>query len=300
MPFVYYGGVNELFRLVHLANPTLPTKLNQNNTYVAKLTSQAEAATATLAGRYGSGVKGLRDVKYHRLDLAKLTKNLTLQVKVNEPKAVLDALLEIFESTGLAFAHSDLVPVSLPANQTLPYRTTLKAASTSLVYYGQCEVEFVYGPVTLVNLVQSRELALTLEGVPGSSAHQRAEWETFGADYTSIADKLLAVTLGTLDWAVEGNATHQVALALAYDLNSIDGLPWATGATDLWTLKGAVVRYNGRTNAYDDAWYSSLNIRRPNTRFDRVLVIDFPHDNSTAGLYGSTAFIHYNTHLNEV
>ena len=86
-------------------------------------------------------------------------------------------------------------------------------------------------------------------------------------------------------------------------LNSVDHLPWTSNAASVpWNLRGATVRYNGKVSDYDTAWQSSNDIRRPNSRYDRVMVVDFNTDATGAtGFYGSVMFVHYNSPLdNEV
>lgn len=302
MPIVYYGGINEVFRLVHLANPTLPIKLNRDNAYLAKWTLNGEATTATLAGKYGSGVRGYVDVTYRRVDLAKIFAGLVPKIGLYQPLPLLDCLAEIFETTGLAFSHEDLVPVAVPTNQTFPYRVRLTATPNSPVYYGSAEVEFVAGHQLLQSIVLNHQLVVDLDAVDGNG-HQRAELLSFGIDYSAQATALKNIATGSLSWTTDGDSVHQRALALAYALNAVDEYPWvATKTANAYTLYGAVVAYNGLTSQYDPNLLGVQDFRSPNTRYDRVLVLRFASDTTTAtGPYGSALFVHYNTQTdNEV
>ena len=303
MSFVYYGGVRELFRLAHEANPTLPVKLSETNCFIPKIVATEEAATATFAGRYGMGVKGYVDVNYTRLNLAKLFAGYRPKVGVLAPKSLFELLGDIYEATGFAFDPVDLVPVTPPADQTLPWVVRLKAANTSPIYFGEAEVEFVLRKERLREVVLERSLDVSLSGVPDDAVHQRAEFVTFGIDYSMRANELLAITAGPMGWTVAEGEAYDRCVALEYALNTVDRLPWKTAAGPLaWTLNGARVVYNGPVRGYDPVWYNSSDIRSPNSRFDRVLVVSFEQDvTGPSGFYGSVMFIHYNTEIdNEV
>lgn len=296
MPLVYYGGINEVFRLIHLANPTLPVKLNRNNAYLAKWEIDGEATIATIAGKYGHGVRGYQEVSYDRVDLAKLLRGFVPKIPVNKPKALHDCLAELFEYLGLAFGQEDLVPFVPPAQQTLPYRVTLTATPTSPVYFGSADVEFIEGPALLQGLVLSKDLDVDLSAVDGTG-RQRAELLSFGIDYTSQATALTQTQIGSLTWSADGDSAHQSVLALAYALSEIDGYPWVANKTPSpYTLYGASVLYNGKVSGYESTLLGVTDFRSPNPRYDRVLVVRFDSDTTTAtGPYGSVLFVHYNT-----
>lgn len=295
MSFTEFGGANELFWLARKANPTVPATLNQSTCYFPKLVTAEELATVTMAGKYGSGVRGYVELDYTRLDLAKLFKNGPMKIGVREAKPLLALLDDVYESTGYRFDVTDLVPVLPPEGQTLPWRITLKAAKTSFIYYGEVEVEFVQRKAFMGEVVLTRELDPVLAGFTSTAARERAEFATFGVDYTAANDLLGIVSLGLLDLTK--------AAVLKDVLNSVDHLPWTSNAAPApWNLRGATVRYNGKVSDYDATWQSSNDIRRPNSRYDRVLVVDFNTDATGAtGFYGSAMFVHYNSPLdNEV
>lgn len=303
MSFVYYGGVRELFRLAHAANPTLPVNLSETNCYIPKIVATEEEATATFAGRYGMGVKGYVDVDYTRLNLAKLFAGYRPKVGILAPKSLFELLGDIYEATGFAFDPVDLEPVVPVESQTLPWVVRLKAANTSPIYFGEAEVEFVLRKERLFEVVSERNLDLSLSGVPSVDERTRAEFVTFGIDYSMRAVELLALTPGSMEWTVAEGENYDRCVALEYALNTVDRLPWKTATGPLaWTLNGARVVYNGPVRGYDPHWQNSSDIRSPNSRFDRVLVVSFEQDvTGPAGFYGSVMFIHYNTEIdNEV
>lgn len=303
MSFVYYGGVRELFRLAHAANPTLPVNLSETNCFIPKIVATDEDAVATFAGRYGMGVKGYVDASYRRLDLAKLFAGYRPKVGILAPESLFELLGDIYEATGFAFDPVDLEPVVPVEGQSLPWVVRLKAANTSPIYFGEAEVEFVLRKERLFEVVSERDVDLTLAGVPSTDERQRAEFITFGVDYSMRAPELLAITPGTMEWTVAEGEAHERCIALEYALNTVDRLPWKTATGPLaWTLNGARVVYNGPVRGYDPIWYNSSDIRTPNSRFDRVLVVSFEQDvTGPTGFYGSVMFIHYNTEIdNEV
>ena len=295
MSFTEFGGVEELFWLTRKANPTIPGNIDANTCYFPKLVAVEELATVTIAGKYGSGVRGYRELDYTRLDLAKLFKGGPFKVGILEPKPLYDLFGDIYEHTGFRFDVTDLEPVVPPQGQTLPWRVKLKAARTSFIYYGEVEIEFVERRKYLSEVVLSKEQSLVLEGAVHTAARQRAELMTFGVDYTNKATELTSVATGVLDLAK--------ATSLKDVLNEIDQLPWVANASSIaWNLNGAKVVFNGRVKDFTPTWWNANDVRRPNGRYDRVLVIDFIANNTGAtGFYGSCMFIHYNSPLdNEV
>lgn len=297
MSFISSGGEKALFQLVKAANPTLPVKLNEDNCYFPKKTGIAEAATALLAGKYGTGVRGYRELKYTRLDLGKLFKNQVIKIGIVEPKPVFELLEDIYTATGYAFETTDLEPLAPPNGQTLPWRATLKAANTSFIYFGQAEVEFVKRPLRLSDIVFDREVDVNLQGVVDDGSRARAELFTFGIDYTSVGPVLAGLREGSLSWTDNTSPEHQKAETLITALNAIDRLPWKNVVgPNPWTVNGARIVYSGRVDSYDPTTLGIGDIRRPNQRYDRVLVVSFESDTTGAtGFYGSAMFIHYNT-----
>lgn len=303
MPFVYHGGVRELLRLARAANPTLPADLSESNCYFPKLSAVAEEAEVVLAGKYGKGVSGYRTLSYQRLSLAKLFKGGTVRVGVVELKPLHELLGDIYESTGFAFDVTDLVPVTFDQEQTLPCKVLLKAAVTSFIYFDEVEIELVARLPRLKEVVLQRDVTVETAGVVTSETRERAEFLTFGIDYTSKRNELSAITPGSMLWSDPGSEEALRCNALYDALNAIDHLPWRTTAENVaWTLNGARVVYNERVGYYDPTWWDVDDIRRPNPRYDRVLVVVFEQDTTgPSGFYGSAMFIHYNSQLdNEV
>lgn len=303
MSFTSYGGVRELFRLVRKANPSLPVELTEENCYVPVRGGSGELASAKLAGKYRSGVRGYRDVSYQRLDLGKLFKNTIPQIGITEEKPLFELLADIYYATGFAFDQTDLEPVGTGSFDGFPWKVRLKAASTSLVYFGEAEVEFIARKQRMAEAVLQKDLEPAIEGVVYDGVRDRAELITFGIDYTSRATVLTAFPLGSLAWSGVDNPVEALCAQLADTLNDIDRLPWKyVEGPNAWTLNGANVVYNGKVADYNPTWWGVDDIRRPNDRYDRVMVVVFEQDTTTpAGFYGSAMFIHYNTEIdNEV
>lgn len=303
MPFVNHGGTKELLRLTRAANPTLPGDLTEANCYFPKMTAVEEDAQVILAGKYGKGVCGYRTLNYRRLSLQKLFGFGQARVGVLELKPLHELLGDIYEATGFAFDVTDLVPVVFEPTQTLPCKVLLKAAPTSFIYFDEVEIELIERRPTLKEAISQRELTIETQGVTTTSERQRAELVTFGIDYTSKRDALREISVGSLLWTDPESEEALRCNALYDALNTIDHLPWqSTAAVHPWSLNGATVVYNGSVSAYDPLWWNADDIRRPNPRFDRVLVVVFERDTTgPSGFYGSAMFIHYNSPLdNEV
>lgn len=293
MSFVKYLAEEQLFHLARLANPTFPSKFSSETLYIPRVVHDVNHSVALFVGRYGAGVKGQTQVTYQRLDLAKLFLGGPLRINTDTIGSIHSMLDSLYFSTGFAFDVTDLEDQTPPVNQTLPWRVTLKATPGSFLYYGEVEVEFVYAAPKLFNLVLQTQLTPTLASITPTASRQRAELYTFGIDYTSVQERLKALPVGSLSWSVAGSQAQLNCTELADALNDIDRLPWKSqvAAVD-FNLQGATIVYNGKTKDYVP---TAGDLRIPNTRFDRVLVVSFVSDTTgSTGFYGSSMFIHYN------
>lgn len=294
MGFVNYLAEQQLFHLARLANPTFPGKFSSETLYIPEVTHADDHSSALFAGRYGSGVKGYVEVTYQRLDLAKVFGSGPLRVGAASIGSVHSLLDSLYYSTGFAFAPVDLEDTEPPADQTFPWRVTLKALPGSFLYYGSVEVEFVSEPTRLYSIVGARNLDLELASIAHTATRERAELCTFGIDYTSVQERLKAIPVGSLSWDTTGSASELVCTELADALNDIDRLPWKSQVGSLqFNLNGASVLYNGPVKDYTPV---GGDLRIPNSRFDRVVVVSFANDTTgPTGFYGSSMFVHYNT-----
>jgi len=299
MGFTNYRGVNQLFHMARNANPTLPAALNESTCYFPKLTANGDQASALLAGRYGSGVRGYKWLNYTRLDLAKVFAGPIPKIPAETLADLHSLLYDLYYATGFAFDETDLEQVALPANQQFPWSVTLKASAGSFLFHGQTTVEFVHGNAKLFYLVANRTLDVSCQSFVETASRARAELYTFGIDYTTNQSKLVSVPTGSLTWSTAGSDVELRCSALASALNDIDRLPWKSQlGNNAFNLNGAQVVYNGLVSGYKP---TGTDFRFPNPKYDRVMVVSFLTDNTTAsGFYGSLMFIHYNTDTDNV
>lgn len=295
MAFINNPGFQTLSRLIKAANPTIQVTPDANNSYLAKATYVDEQASGLFAGKYGSGLAGYVDLTWRRLDIAKLFPSDWAKVYITEKKPLHDLLDDIYRSTGYRFGVEDIQNQSL-VGADFPYIATIKAVEGNPIYFGEAVVTFVNRKYRLDEVVQQSELTPQLSYVQSVGGRQRAEYVTYGLDYTPVGATLLAnyPTGKILDWTVDGSQAQLDTLALASLLRSVDTLPWkAVNETNVWTLSGGKVAYNGPTKDFNNAL---LDPRTPNDAYDNVMVIDFVTDrNGPSGWYGSALFVHYNT-----
>ncbi len=279
------SGINTILELIRKENPWLPNTLDATNVHITGGAILPDGrAEVLLVGVYGSGYRGSKLIRYGRIDLSKLLGPAKLKVPVDAPKTLYSAFGDIYSATGITFGQGDVQDVPIPLNAKLPYTVTLKPQPDSALYYGEIELEFVERPPKLTEALTERNLEVVFGPVSKSGLLARAELLTFGYDYSeaylALSDNFLEGTILNAEKA--GN--------LAAILNAVDNLSWNNSGNQ-FNLTGTYIRYHGATKDYS----SLVDIRTPNTYYDRVLIIDFVVDLDGWDFYGSSLYIHYNT-----
>lgn len=278
MGIITHTGLDQLLVEARKENPWLPHGALTQNIRLSDVSIKDGKATGIMSGRYGSGYDGFVNVTYHTIDIGKLFAGKPLVVGIVEPKPIHELLEDIYSYTGIKFGTGDIE--NIEPEHELPYTTKIKAKSTSAVYIGETAITFQKREQRLDEVITRGDYSVDFRAFDQSSPDRaRGEHFTYGTDYTTIVNALSGITVGTLDAIA--------ATALATNLNAVDDRPWTpSDTTDLWSLLGANVIYNGPVLAYNGV--------QPNLDYTHVIVVDMVVDRGPGSLFGSKLYIHYN------
>lgn len=287
--------LGELFRLIKADNPTIPD-LTESNVVVSAITALTggnKNTSALITGIKYSGWRGQTTVKYNRIDLATLTKNMAPKVHVPAAaeKTLYGVLNSVNEALGIFLEQADFDDALLTLNTaTFLYEGTITLKPTCPVYTGVLKFTVEGFGVSLEALVTKRELNVLKD----NSVHQAGKiCQTllqYGVDYSAISNYLK--TFGSP--GVTTNLSDNGARELAKYLSEVDGLPWNwnTTAKD-FNLRGAQYYYNGPPKPQFSG--SVLN-PTPDMGYDRVLIFQANPtycSNLAPGANGWWLFVHY-------
>lgn len=286
--------LGELYRLIKKDNPTIPD-LTDDTVVVSGITVQtgSKNTSCTITGIKYKGWRGQIAVKYNRIDLATLTKNM--QVKVHVPASAEKTLYGILPSLnnalGIFLEQGDFPDAVLSLNpNTLVYEGKIVLAAGHPIYIGELTVSVEGFGVSLDALVTKRELS----GPADNSVHQAGKicqtMLQYGVDYSAICQYLKTHISPGTSTTLSDNGARLFAQQLA----SVDGLPWNwNSAAKDFNLRGCQVYYNGPPKPQFAG--SALN-PTPDLKYDRVVVFQANPtycSNLAPGANGWWMFAHY-------
>lgn len=267
--------IGELYRLINRDNPGLVLTLTPENvtvTGVTALTSGERNTSALVTGTKYSGYRGSNTVKYNRIDLEVLTKNVMFSVSVSPetPRDLNSILPFVNAKLGIFLEPGDYVNGPLTPNQeSLLFEGVFNIAANHPIYRGALRVVVQGYTVSLEDLVRVREANPLKDQSPHVTGRFNASILTFGHDYTNLQNLWVGWVPGTFVPGV--NLTELNAKNLASALSAIDGLPWTFANTNReFNLRAAQVLYDGPPIPQ---WAGSEANPEPNYTYDRVLII---------------------------
>lgn len=288
----------------------LPIEVTPQNAPIVKTVAQGSIVTATLKGVRYTGWKNYLDVKYHRIDLGTLFKNVVPSVVTDYGTHSTDIINEVSAATGLSLTDKDIVRVPInwadPENDGV-FTCEIKAVDTNLLFTGSFIVKISGMSPTLETVFPNRELAVLRETSPkpqtGPGARQiiNAAMLTYGIDYSAIMDFLIdnipektTEVHNDAGWRIQ----DRLGIELAKKLREVDGNPWmVVNYAPLFNLSSVRVVYHtdvATCEAFEkqDADFGGA----PNKDFDRVLLLELDplrwHGYIPGGRWG--IYIHYN------
>ena len=288
----------------------LPIEVTPANAPIVKTVFQGSAVLATLKGVRYTGWKNYLVVKYHRIDLGTLFKNVVPSVVTNYGTHSTDIITEVSAATGLSLTDKDIVRVPInwadPENDGV-FTCEIKVVDSHLLFTGSFIVKISGMSPTLETVFPNRELSVLKDTTPkpqtGPGAREiiNAAMLTYGIDYSAIMDFIIKnipekVKEANNDtgWVIP----DKIGIELANKLRDVDGNPWqVVNYAPLYNLSGARVVYHtdvATCEAFDkqDADFGGA----PNKAFDRVLLLEPNvlrwHGYIPGGRWG--IYIHYN------
>lgn len=267
--------LGELYRLINHDNPQLALDVTVDNVTVSAVTALATEdrnTSALITGTKYSGYRGSATVRYNRIDLATLIKNIEFVVVVPpDTPQDLDSILPFVNAKlGIFLEVGDYVNGPLtPNSETLRFEGTFTIAANHPIYRGSLKVSVWGYTVSLEDLVQVRDVNLLKDQSPHVTGRLNATTLTFGHDYTDLQGLWAGWLPGTFTPGV--NLTDVNSKNLAVSLAAIDGLPWTYASTArAFNLRAAQVLYDGPPLPQ---WAGSEANPEPNYAYDRVLIV---------------------------
>lgn len=288
--------LGELLKLIHKDNPVLTTEMTADNITVSAVTAitGAKNTSALVTGVKYKGYRGSQTVKYNRIDLATLHKNVVPHVAVPaDTDRTLHATLPFINAQlGIFLEKTDFPDQVLTMDPTnLDFKATITLAAGHPLYIGALEIRFNGFAISLDSLVVQRDLNLLKD----NSVHQAGRYcqtlLNYGVDYSAISALLKTIPSPGVTTTFSDAWAKQLVAALS----SVDGLPWtwSTLANKPFNMRGLQFYYNGPPIPQFGG--SALN-PEPDYRYDRVLAIQCNSTyctNLAPGANGWWMFIHY-------
>lgn len=256
-------------------NPAIPVTLRYANCYVYKYGSfSSKKGFCFIKGRYGEGVRGKLRVKYAKLDIAILLKEITPLVYFSGATSVVDLLPAINARYGFDLTVDDVVdhPVSSDGKSV-----KLEMAVAGTLYKGTVQLAIENALPHLEDMVVERQLDPVLSDWP-IVERMNGSFLSIGHDYTEVGDRLSGYTQGVL-----ATPTELVSL-----LNRVDGVPWTTIQGAAYSLADCEVLFNGSVSTAPEELSPLLR-----ALFSNALILRVNQDANT-NMSATPIVIHYN------
>ncbi len=259
-------------------NPLTLTEIGLGLPVASTVNNATFNTYCTVYGLRGQGYSGSVQVKYRRYELDKMFLNLTpMLIDPNLTPTKLSDLLPLFNSQyGVALTTNDIVDRDFPAN-TSDILVDLVAKDTNWAWLGQITVRFAQALPFITDSVPANTAIDAINPSITYSDKQRAEYVTYGYDWTDIFSTLSATDAGA------GNPITATQMAAIQSLTTLL-FTLSTGAdvkAGEISLGGAV--WGGQVLASSSTDYNSTDYTYVNT-----LVL-----NATSN-YAGVLIFHYN------
>lgn len=210
------------------AENVLPEPVTPLNAPAVLFTHGANGASmARLKGVRYSGWSNFVDLKYTRIDLAKLFLNVQPRIKTGYGITARDIIGQVSSTLGLGIGTTDVVnhPISWndPEDDQV-YTCRIEMVPNHPMFYGYFTVEIEGMTPSLETMVGIRDL----DGLKDTSPHEgytNSTIITYGTDYSAIGAWLKAKIAIKTD-NVAASMSMPLLRELAEQLKSVDGRPW--------------------------------------------------------------------------
>lgn len=242
----------EILKAISAEN-AFETPLTPANAVLSNFTHGVDHSLCTVDGVRYSGLKSYKNIKYNRISIESLFKNIKLIIEAPTCRTSKDILPYFNAAYGISLTESDIVdhPISWfdPEGDRI-YECVLEIKANHPLYYGSVKV-------SVSGIVLDIEKIITVTDVDGiidSSTHVAKQMcvtmTTYGVDYTAISGWLINnIPFGG------GPLSQKVAIELGTLLSGVDGLPWSYSDKKLpFNLKGAIAAVHCPANQYSDQY----------------------------------------------
>ena len=292
--------------LINQSNPGLTTPVSASNVklgtpaaiaVVAPSIADTSIRVTALPNQFYIGNTTL---KYRRINLANLFKNMSLEIRKYSaaaanvsPYTLYQLLADINAKYGLSLTQDDFTDASFPAASDGFYsdrtsKVTLVTKATSLAYTGQIDIRWVYDKPLLANLISTPDIPGRL--YPGGNTFDSnhkyvTNSEMFGIDASDQSAILNGAAFAT--GILVGNTTYVSQHKTVLDfLNNLTGKTYAAEAATAgqpFNINGATItRYT-----LPDATVPQANSQY----YNRLVLITLP-DTNPWGV--GKIYIHFN------
>lgn len=251
-------------------------------TYVIKSKDDAAGtAVLTLSPAPGTAYFNDRDVNYHRLDLAKWFKNVSVRVYTDAELTVFDAIKLIGDRYGMVTGTNDYfldplkdfdaddMAVQIKFDDSGIQTVSVTAKEDSLAWYGTLEFQIYNRALDLANIIVNTDLGLLKYVDDGDGTKTAARLVTYPVDLSAYGADLSSVAASA---KLDGELVDELVAAIV----TATGIS-STIATDLAAaLKAGTVSYSGTSAASVDTGV--------NPAFTNVVIVPLT---ATANIYGT-------------
>lgn len=294
-------GKELLLELIRKDN-VLPVALTATNCefYNPKVVVGNPNSSIECWAHYTKGFRGRVELRYTRLDLATLFRNLNIRPGKYNPTRIADFFADLQRKTGLPFNATEIVDGAFNAQTAT--KLTLTAQPKSTFYVGTVELDFEILLPTLEEIWPTAELAhnpcrqAAYDNRLSANADYKSKprfWPgamTIGNDYSAVGSVLKNIP-AYANWT---DSTPANSLAIANALKSVDGIPWrSTGGGQIYDYDLYIVycSYNGPVANMPAATKTAWGI--DSARTQNVMVLNPPFQQQR-NMWYSPMIVYYN------
>lgn len=287
-----------LFEQINLDNPDLKKPLLPSQVTTDPPVEVAGPLTSLqLRAVAGQGYTDRATVRFNRWSLDRWFGGQRVEIPISGGANIHSILDRINQFTGLQLETTDVLNDPIDVSRGWPVDMALRAAPTSLAWYGVGLLRLVFRNPSLREILAQQQLRDDLfYGFPVSAAGRiQGSLLTYGNDYTAACATLRQSKFNSSVVSIQ--PADSAALAAA--LKAVDGIPWTSQTVSAplpWCLTWAAVYYNGPTEGYKLLPTPPTN--RPeeqaNLNFSHVLVLGTNGGVTTNLSANDRLFFHYN------
>jgi len=296
------------------AENELPEPVTPENAPIVSITHGANGASVVkLKGVRYSGWKNYLEVKYTRIDLAVLFKNVLPRITTGYGTNSTDIIGVVSATLGIDLTADDIV--RHPINWGDPegdyiYTCVIEMAPNHPLFYGSFVVEIAGMSPSLDVMISVRDYDTLLDTsphmvtTPGATFVQNVSIVSYGVDYSAVAT-WLSEKIPLKANGAPVDLSDALIKELIEVIKGVDGQPWTfANLASLYNIRGAKLTFHGPTAESTLPATQPLNGNTaPNQSYDNYILLT-PNPTYTVGYKVNDKYwgfyFHYNTMSKEV